>query len=118
MKKISLLRKVLLAPVFLLRFVPFYLWEMTLSNLRVALDAFRPQPRFHPGFVDIDLSGYTRSQCWAAVCLISMTPGTLSLDLPDGTRRLHVHALYMDDPEKVKAELYRLLHKALGDPAA
>lgn len=112
----TLLQKLIFSPVFLARFVPFYLWEMTLSNLRVARDAFRIKPRFTPDFIDIDLDGYTPSQCWAAVCLISMTPGTLSLDLADGSTLLHVHGLYAEDPEQVKAELYRLLHKALGNP--
>lgn len=110
------LKEVLLGIPRTIRFVPFYLREMTLSNLRVAADAFRVKPRFNPGFVDIDLTGYNRSQCWAAVCLISMTPGTLSLDLPDNSNWLHIHVLYMNDPEASKAELYQLLHKALGDP--
>lgn len=112
----KIFRFLVFLPLYLLRFVPFYLKEMTLSNLRVARDAFRKTPRFKPGFVDIDLSGYSRNECWAAVCLISMTPGTLSLDLSENSRLLHVHALYMDDPGQVQAELYRLLHKALGNP--
>lgn len=112
----SLLAKILRVIIRTARFIPFYLWEMTLCNLRVAADAFRPKPHFEPGFVDIDLTGYNRSQCWAAVCLISMTPGTLSLDLPDKSNWLHIHVLYLHDPEQSKAELYRLLHRALGDP--
>lgn len=106
----------LLTPVVLARFLPFYFWEMTRANLKVAGDALRPKPNFSPGFIDIDLDGYTPMQCWAAVCLISMTPGTLSLDLPDGSTKLSVHVLYMESEDAVKAELYRLLHKALGNP--
>lgn len=106
----------LLAPVVLARFLPFYFWEMTRANLKVAGDALRPKPNFSPGFIDIDLAGYTPVQCWAAVCLISMTPGTLSLDLPDGSTKLSIHVLYMESEDAVKTELYRLLHKALGNP--
>lgn len=116
MKKRNFLLKALLAVPQLLRFLPFYFKEMTLSNLRVARDAFRIKPQFHADFIDIDLAGYSPTQCWAAVCLISMTPGTLSLDLPDRSTILHIHGLYVEDPEELQRELYRLLHKALGDP--
>lgn len=110
------LKEVLLGIPRTIRFLPFYLWEMTRCNVRVAIDALRPRPHFKPGFVDIDLTGYNRSQCWAAVCLITMTPGTLSLDLSGKSNWLHIHVLYLDDPAAAEAELYLLLRKALGKP--
>jgi multicomponent Na+:H+ antiporter subunit E len=100
----------------LLRFLPIYLWEMTLSNLRVATDALRPHPRFQPGFVEISLCGYDPIQRWEAACLISMTPGTLSLDLEDGNDMLIVHVLYMQDREQTRKELETLVQQALGIP--
>lgn len=100
----------------LLRFLPIYLREMTLSNLRVAIDALRPQPRFQPGFVEISLRGYDPIQRWEAACLISMTPGTLSLDLEEGSDMLLVHALYVQDREQTRNELETLVRQALGTP--
>ncbi|MFT4175308.1 MAG: Na+/H+ antiporter subunit E [Luteolibacter sp.] len=100
----------------LLRFLPIYLREMTLSNIRVAMDALRPQPRFRPGFVEISLRGYDPIQRWEAACLISMTPGTLSLDLEEGSDMLLVHALYLDDPEQTRNELETLIRQSLGEP--
>jgi multicomponent Na+:H+ antiporter subunit E len=101
----------------LIRFLPIYLREMTLSNFRVALDALRFQPRFHPGFVEISLKGYDPIQRWEAACLISMTPGTLSLDLEEGSDRLLIHALYLEDPAQLRTELENLVRQALGNPA-
>ncbi|MBC2595261.1 Na+/H+ antiporter subunit E [Ruficoccus amylovorans] len=109
-------KTLLLVAAHLPRFLPYYVREMTLSNLRIARDAFRPRPRFKPGFVTISLAGYGPFQRWAAACLISMTPGTLSVDLPDASNALRVHALYLTDAEAVKTDLYRLLKKALGEP--
>lgn len=100
----------------LIRFLPIYLREMTLSNVRVAIDAIRPQPRFTPGFVEISLAGYDPLQRWEAACLISMTPGTLSLDLEDGSDMLLVHALYLDDHDRMREELEALVRAALGKP--
>ncbi len=100
----------------LLRFLPIYLREMTVSNIRVAIDALRPVPAFVPGFVEVSLKGYDPIQRWEAACLISMTPGTLSLDLVDDSDILLVHALYLQDPEQTKNELETLVRQALGKP--
>lgn len=101
----------------LLRFIPIYLREMTLSNFRVALDALRPRPNFTPGFVEISVRGYDPVQRWEAACLISMTPGTLSLDLAEGSDLMLVHCLYLQNPEQTRAELETLIHQALGTPS-
>ena len=98
----------------LLRFLPIYLWELLKSNIRVAGDVLRPHPGFVPGFTDIDLSGYGPTGQWAAACLISMTPGTLSLDLDAGSGVLTVHCLYLQEPAAAQAELVALVRRALG----
>lgn len=100
----------------LLRFLPIYLREMTVSNLRVARDALRREPRFTPGFVEVSLKGYDPIQRWEAACLISMTPGTLSVDLEDNSDMLLVHALYLAEPERTRDELESLIRQALGKP--
>lgn len=99
-----------------IRFFPIYAWMLTLSNLRIAFDVLRPRPGFHPGFVELDLTGYNATERWAAACLISMTPGTLAVDLKDGGPILIVHGLYLQNEEQAVAELNMLLRSALGEP--
>lgn len=100
----------------LLRFIPIYLWEMTRSNLRVARDVLRPKPHFAPGFIEIDLKGYNAVQRWGVVCLITMTPGSLSIDIKDGSDKLELHALYMHDIEATRREMKTLIRRAFGKP--
>jgi multicomponent Na+:H+ antiporter subunit E len=100
----------------LVRFVPVYLWEMTLSNLRIAADALRIEPRFDPGFVEVSVRGYGEAQWWRAACLISMTPGTLTVDLDEQSQMLVVHSLYLQDPDATRQSLEKLLRQALGTP--
>ena len=95
-------------------FVPIYLLEMVKSNLKVAMDVLRPRPDFQPGFLELDLSSYGPTAQWAAGCLISMTPGTLAIDVDEATGKMLVHTLYLGDPESARADLYRLLHRSLG----
>lgn len=108
-------RTILRAPA-LVRFLPIYLREMTLSNLRVAVDAFRKNPHFTPGFVEVSVQGYDPIQQWEAACLISMTPGTLAVDLNDMSGVLLVHALYMTNEDQTRSELETLIQQALGKP--
>lgn len=98
-------------------FLPVYLLEIFRSNLRVAADVLRPRPDFKPGFLELDLSAYDPTRRWAASCLISMTPGTLALDLDEATGAMLIHSLYLHDPEEARGHLYRLLHRALGPTA-
>jgi multicomponent Na+:H+ antiporter subunit E len=37
--------------------------------------------------------------------LITLTPGTLSMDISDDRKVLYVHAMYVDDPEALRAEI-------------
>ena len=101
----------------LLRFLPVYLWELLKSNVRVAGDVLRPRPGFVAGFTEIDLSGYGPTAQWAAACLISMTPGTLSMDLDAQSGRLTVHCLYLQDAAGAREELVVLVRRALGPGA-
>ncbi len=45
-----------------------------------------------------------------------MTPGTLSLDLEEGSDMLLVHCLYLDDPVQARDELETLIRRSLGTP--
>lgn len=107
------IRRRLIGP---LRFFPIYLWMLVLSNLRVAADVLRPNPRFEPGFIELDLTGYNSVESWAAACLISMTPGTLAIDIDKSGDRLLVHGLYLQDKDAAVEELRQLIRSALGEP--
>ena len=98
----------------LLRFLPIYLVELAKCNIRVASDVLRRRPDFQPGWVRVDVSAYGPMARWAAACLVSMTPGTLVLDVDEKTNTLLVHALYVTDAKSAVAELDTLLTRALG----
>ena len=65
------------------RFAFFYLWQMMLSNLRVAYDVATPTHYMRPGVLAIPLSARTDAEITALANLITLTPGSLSLDVTD-----------------------------------
>lgn len=75
----------------------FYLKEVVVSNVRVAADIVTPQHLMRPAILEVDVSNLTPRQLLVASNLITMTPGTLSMDVVDGT--LYIHSMYCVDKE-------------------
>ena len=78
-------------------FVVFYLAELVWSSLQVAVDVCRPRLRMCPGVVGLPLRARTDAEITVLANLISLTPGTLSLDLSPDRRVLYVHAMDLDE---------------------
>lgn len=78
-------------------FAVFYLWQLFLSNLRVAYDVVTPKHYMKPGVIAIPLDAKTDAEITLLANLITLTPGTLSLDLSADRTVLYVHAMYIDD---------------------
>ncbi|MEZ4657465.1 MAG: Na+/H+ antiporter subunit E [Caldilineaceae bacterium] len=83
----------------LISFVCFFVWELILANLRVARDVLRPRMCFDPAVVAVPLPDYSDAEVTLLATFITLTPGTLSLDIVDeaaeGARTLYVHAMHV-----------------------
>ena len=76
-----------------------------MSNLKVAYEVVTPKYNMKPAFIELDLDGMSDRQVLFVANLITMTPGTLSLDVCEETKRLKVHSMYVDDPDAAIQEL-------------
>ena len=85
-----------------LRFAGFFVWQLILSNLRVAYDVITPRLYMRPGIVAVPLDAKTDQEITLLANLITLTPGTLSLDVSEDRRTLYVHAMFVDTPDNVR----------------
>lgn len=83
----------------------YFLYDLVMSSLRVAWDVLTPQDLSSPRIVEMPLEAHTDLQILLVTNLISLTPGTLSLDVSADRRILYVHAMFGDDPDKVVRDL-------------
>jgi len=83
----------------------FFLGQLVLSSLRIARDTIAPRPRLRPGILAVPLDAESDGEIAALATLVTLTPGTLALDLSDDRRTLYVHAAYLEDPEQAKREI-------------
>ncbi|MBI1992812.1 MAG: Na+/H+ antiporter subunit E [Deltaproteobacteria bacterium] len=82
-----------------IRFALFFLWELILANLRVAHDVVTPTHHSRPGVIAISLDAKTDVEISMLANLITLTPGTLSLDVSADRRVLYIHAMYIDNDD-------------------
>ncbi|MGD9891663.1 MAG: Na+/H+ antiporter subunit E [Dehalococcoidia bacterium] len=80
----------------------FFLRELVRSNVRVAYDVLRPNLRLRPGVIAIPLDAYTDAEIVLLANLITVTPGSLSLDVSADRQTLYLHVMHFDDPEEVR----------------
>ncbi len=97
-----------------LRFALFYLGEILKSNLRIACDVARGKPRIQPGIVAVSAEGLSQRSTVLVANLITMTPGTLSLDISEDGRWIYVHCLYLQDPEAMRKSMEKDYVQALA----
>lgn len=97
----------------LLVLVLVFLWELLKSGLRVAYAVLRPTLAIQPGVIAYPLDVRTGREITMLANLISLTPGTLSLEVSDDRRVLYIHALNVESEsaESVRDDIKRSLEK-------
>jgi multicomponent Na+:H+ antiporter subunit E len=88
-----------------LSFAAFFLWELVKSNLRVTYEIVTPMHLMHPGVVAVPLDVRTDTQITLLANLITLTPGSLVIDISPDRRLLFVHGMYIDDPDEFRREI-------------
>jgi multicomponent Na+:H+ antiporter subunit E len=78
----------------------FFLWEIVVSNIRLTITILSPRPKLRPAVVAIPLDLKSEVGIVLLANLITLTPGTLSLDISSNKHTLFVHIFDLDDPEK------------------
>jgi multicomponent Na+:H+ antiporter subunit E len=89
--------------------IVYFIWEVIRANLRVAFDVLTLKHYMRPGILAIPLEAKTNLEITVLANMISLTPGTLSLDVSSDRKVLYVHAMYLEEPEEFKRFERRLL---------
>lgn len=95
------------------RFSLFFIKELIASSWRVAVDVMKPLPQMRPGVIGIPLDAETDLEITMLANVISLTPGTLSLDVSEDRKTLYIHAMYVVNPDDLRKEIKDGLEKRL-----
>lgn len=80
-----------------LAFVLFFLWELVIANLRMAVIVLSPRPAIRPAVVAIPLDVRSDIEITLLANLITLTPGTLYLDVSRDRCVMYVHTMHVAD---------------------
>jgi multicomponent Na+:H+ antiporter subunit E len=84
-----------------------------LSSLRVAQAVLSPRMPIRPGIFAYPLEVKSDLEITLLANLITLTPGTLSLDVSSDRKVLYVHGMFVDNPQAVIQSTHDSLEKAV-----
>ena len=90
-------RKAFFQVIYLVELSFFFLWELTKASLAVAFEVVRPDHNMKPGIIAVPLDTKSDLQITIFSSLVTLTPGTLSLDVSADKSHLFVHAMYIEN---------------------
>jgi multicomponent Na+:H+ antiporter subunit E len=85
--------------------VVYFLWEVVVANVRVAAAVLGPRRRLRPAIVAVPLVVDRDAEVVLLANLVTLTPGTLSVDLLGNPTVLYVHAMSTAGPEALRREI-------------
>lgn len=103
-----------IVPKLILLLVTF-LYELIKANLEVAYEVITPKLKMTPGIIMVPLDVKSNIGITLLANMISLTPGTLSIDVSNDRKVLFVHAMYIKDREVFIKSIKNGFEKNFGD---
>jgi multicomponent Na+:H+ antiporter subunit E len=94
-------------PFRLVALIVFLLWEIVLANLRVVVAVLGPRRWLRPAVVAVPLEIERDEAVVLLANMISLTPGTLTIDVSPDRRTLYVHTMFTQSPESLRRDIKR-----------
>lgn len=91
-----------------LSFLGFFLRELTVANVHVALLALRPRPRLHPRIVAVPLRLRGDGALTFLAASIGLMPGTVVMGFSPDRRVLYAHAIGMPEAGSAHTSILRV----------
>ena len=87
------------------KLIVMFLYELVVSSIQVVWDVLTPTQLSQPGIISMPLEAKGEMGVLLVTNLISLTPGTLSLDVNEECDTLYIHAMFADDPDAIRKQL-------------
>lgn len=108
-------------PVRMLIFLVYFAWQLLVANLVIAREIVTPRDRIRAGIVAVPVSASSDLVIMVVANAISLTPGTLTLEVRHDPPTLYVHVLHLNDLDQVREtirKMQRMVVRAIGSTEA
>jgi len=87
------------------KFAARIVWDMLLANWAVARRVLGPVAKLHPAFIEVPLDLRDPFAATVLASIVSLTPGTVSIDVDRERWVLQLHALDAPDPDALVRQI-------------
>ena len=89
----------------------YFVVQAVLAAARVAWDVVTPRAYAKPGVIAVPLDIRSDTGITVLAALVTLTPGTLALDVSEDRRVLYIHSMFISDPDANRAEIKRTMER-------
>ncbi|MBP1996317.1 multisubunit Na+/H+ antiporter MnhE subunit [Paenibacillus eucommiae] len=90
-----------------------FLKELVVSTIAVVRQIIRPRLLVRPGIFAYQTELETDWEVTLLACLITLTPGTLTLEVSNDQRTLYIHAMDIQDVEQLSKQIKGTFERAI-----
>lgn len=96
---------------YIIAFILLYFSKLVEANLYIAYDILTPKLKINPGFIIVPLTLKSNFGMLLFSNLLSMTPGSISIDITQDRKAMWVHVLYQRAEEDMQKEFKEIQDK-------
>ena len=89
----------------ILRFHGWFVREIVVANIRMVYHVLTPHSSMTPGVVAVPLEPASDLEITMLANLVTLTPGSYSVDVSADKKHLYVHVIDCHDPDAVRASI-------------
>lgn len=103
-------------PLRILSFALWYIKEFLMANIHVTADVLRPKSRakMRPAIIAVPAASRSDAEWTVISCLITLTPGTMTLTISREHQVLYVHGMFVESREALVSEIQEMEDRMLG----
>ncbi|ADU29823.1 Na+/H+ antiporter subunit E [Evansella cellulosilytica] len=90
-----------------------FIYKLILSNIEVIKIVLSPKLNIKPGIIAVPTKLKTDWEVTLLSCLISLTPGTLSMNFSEDGRTIFVHSIHVPNKHEAIKEIHNSFEKAI-----
>ncbi|MFA9558821.1 Na+/H+ antiporter subunit E [Evansella sp. AB-rgal1] len=99
--------------VALIKLILLFIYKLILANIDVIKIVLSPKMDIKPGIIAVPTKLKTDWEVTLLSCLISLTPGTLSMNFSEDGRTIFVHSIHVPDKNEAIKEIRNSFEKAI-----
>ncbi len=100
-------------PLWALWFLIYFAVKVVQSNVMLAWEVVTPRNSIKPGILALDLRDCSDAVVTLIANALTLTPGSLTIEVRRRPTTIYVHVLHLHNPERVRAEMTALAKLAI-----